>query len=101
MGGVIGDGRIGGAVVRAGWVAVDGGRRQEAARPREATVLSGREPDVRRAAVEAAAALKGGDDGRSGGECIGLHLRGVLTLGVAVRVAADLDERPRFASLQR
>ena len=52
-------------------------------------------PDVGSSTIEKAAGLESSNDGVAKGKGVGLNLRLVITGGVGVRVAANLDQRFR------
>jgi hypothetical protein len=87
VGGVVGDARVAHAREAATRDSRDAGK--EALGPGGAAVGRSRPPDVRRAAVEEAAHLECGDDGRPRRERVGFDLGRVLAGGVRVGVGAQ------------
>ena len=86
---VVGDDRVAGPGVQAGWLARDREPREQAVRPRPTVVLRDRIADIRCGAVEPAADLEGRYCRAPEREAVGLDLGFVLGLRVGVRVAGE------------
>src|SRR5437764_14622181 len=70
----------------------DGARRQEAMGPGFTSVGGSCKPDVGSSTIEETADLEGSNDGVAKGKGVRLNFRLVITGGVCIGVAANLDQ---------